>query len=137
MEKVYFVKLESDNTISQAIVVSSTNAPTEEVGIAFCKSLYGSDTNWKQTYEDGRRGNYAGIGCSYIENVATMGVASTDIFIQPQPYPSWSISTTAAEWVSPLGPDPTTDEEYAADKYHEWDESAYQADNTTGWVLRP
>ena len=116
MEKVYFVKLESDNTISQAIVVSSTNAPTEEVGIAFCKSLYGSDTNWKQTYEDGRRGNYAGIGCSYIENVATMGVASTDIFIQPQPYPSWTLDSNF-DWQPPKK-QPTSED----GKKYKWDE---------------
>ena len=28
-----------------------------------------------------------------------------------------------------------TDEEATAGKYYSWDESAYQADNSTGWVL--
>jgi len=41
-----------------------------------------------------------------------------------------------ADWESPLGADPAlTDEEVAAFSYYRWDEDAYQADNTTGWVL--
>ena len=40
------------------------------------------------------RGNYAGIGYTYMSNVATLGVGSTDIFIPQQPYASWSIGTT-------------------------------------------
>ena len=82
------------------------------------------------------RGNYAGIGYEYRTGVATLGVGSTDVFIPPQPYVSWTISTTEAAWVSPLGDAPAlTDAESEAGKYYAWDESAYQADNTTGWVL--
>ena len=41
-----------------------------------------------------------------------------------------------ADWVSPLGAAPTlTDAEVEARSYYRWDEDAYQADNTTGWVL--
>ena len=33
-------------------------------------------------------------------------------------------------------PEPTlTDDQIAANSYYTWDESAYQADNTTGWTL--
>ena len=40
----------------------------------------GADTNWKQTsYNKNMRGNYAGVGHTYMENVATLGVGSTDI----------------------------------------------------------
>ena len=82
------------------------------------------------------RGNFAGIGYTYMENVATLGVGSTDIFIQQQPHASWTISTTEARWVSPLGDAPTiTAEQEACKSYYTWDESAYQADNATGWIL--
>ena len=75
------------------------------------------------------RTRYAGIGYSYN--------ATHDAFIAPQPYASWTIDATSKDWVSPLGAAPAlTDEEEAADKYYAWDEDAYQADNTTGWVLR-
>ena len=53
------------------------------------------------------RGNYAGIGMKYMSGVATLGVGSTDVFIPEQPYASWTISTTEARWVSPLGDEPT------------------------------
>jgi hypothetical protein len=41
-----------------------------------------------------------------------------------------------ADWVSPLGAAPAlTDAEVEANSSYRWDEDAYQADNTTGWVL--
>ena len=59
----------------------------ESIGVAFCQKLLGAETNWKQTsYNSNMRGNYAGIGYTYMSNVATLGVGSTDIFISQQPY---------------------------------------------------
>ena len=108
----------------------------ESIGVAFCQSLLGADTNWKQTsYNGNMRGNYAGIGMKYMTGVATLGVGSTDVFIPQQPYASWTISTTEARWVAPLTEPTLTDEQIAAGSYYTWDESAYQADNSTGWTL--
>ena len=138
----HFAKLDENNIVTQVIVVSNddctdphTGEEDEVLGIALCKKLLGG--NWKQTsYNNNMRGNYAGIGYKYHSGVATLGVGSTDVFLPAQPHASWTISTTAAQWVSPLGDVPAlTDDEIAAGKYYEWDESAYQADNTTGWVL--
>ena len=138
----HFAKLDENNIVTQVIVVSNddctdphTGEEDEVLGIAFCKKLLGG--NWKQTsYNNNMRGNYAGIGYKFHSGVATLGVGSTDVFLPAQPHASWTISTTAAEWVSPLGAAPAlTDDEIAAGKYYAWDESAYQADNTTGWVL--
>ena len=59
---------------------------------AFCKNLTNSDNEWKQTSYDAEfRGHYAGIGNTYLTGVKTLGVASTDIFIVQQPFPSWTI----------------------------------------------
>ena len=138
----HFAKLDENNIVTQVIVVSNDDCTDphsgqedEVLGIAFCKKLLGG--NWKQTsYNNNMRGNYAGIGYKFHSGVATLGVGSTDVFLPAQPHASWTISTTAAEWVSPLGAAPAlTDDEIAAGKYYAWDESAYQADNTTGWVL--
>ena len=78
--------------VTQVIVVSnddtsdSNGTETESIGVAFCQKLLGADTNWKQTsYNGNMRGNYAGIGYTYMSNVATLGVGSTDIFIAQQP----------------------------------------------------
>ena len=132
----YFAQLDENNIVTQVIVVNDDDAPDENVGIAFCQSHAGDDTNWKQTSMGGFRGNFACVGHTYMTNVATMGVGSTDIFISPQPYASWSISTIEAEWLSPLGAAPgLTTEQGMAGYIYAWDEEAYQADNTVGWAL--
>mgnify|MGYP001251903092 CR=1 FL=1 len=139
----HFAKLDENNIVTQVIVVSNddctdphTGQEDEVLGIAFCKKLLGG--NWKQTsYNNNMRGNYAGIGYKFHTGVATLGVGSTDVFLPTQPHASWTVGIQTAQWYSPLGDAPAlTDAEVAANKYYEWDESAYQADNTTGWVLR-
>jgi len=131
----HFAKLDENNVVTQVIVVDNTDITDphtgqedEILGIAFCKKLLGG--NWKQTSYNGNiRSRYAGIGYSYN--------ASHDAFIAPQPHASWTIDTTTKDWVSPIGSAPAlTDAEVTANKYYEWDETAYQADNTTGWVLK-
>ena len=138
----HFAQLDSNNVVTQVIVVSnddtsdSNGTETESIGVAFCQKLLGADTNWKQTsYNGNMRGNYAGIGYTYMSNVATLGVGSTDIFISQQPYASWTISTSAAQWEAPITQPTLTDDQIEAGSYYTWDESAYQADNTTGWTL--
>ena len=139
----HFAQLDDNNVVTQVIVVGNSDTAdvngveSENIGVAFCQSLLGAETNWKQTsYNANMRGNYAGIGMKYTTGVATLGVGSTDVFMPEQPYASWTISTTEAVWVSPLGEAPAlTAEQEAAGSYYRWDESAYQADNTTGWTL--
>ena len=141
----HFAQLDSDNVVTQVIVVgnddTSDNNGTEveSIGVAFCQKLLGANTNWKQTsYNSSIRGNYAGIGYTFMSGVATLGVGSTDVFVPQKPYASWTLSTTTAEWVPPSTPGaaPTlTDDEVAAGKYYVWNESNYQADPATAWVL--
>ena len=139
----HFAQLDSNNLVTQVIVVSnddtsdSNGVEVESIGVAFCQKLLGAETNWKQTsYNGNMRGNYAGIGYTHMENVATLGVGSTDIFIPQQPHASWTIDTTIAQWKAPITEPTLTDEEVAANKYYEWNETAYQADNSTGWELK-
>jgi len=131
----HFAQLDENNVVTQVIVVSnedtsdSNGVEVEEIGVAFCKKLLGADTNWKQTsYNNNMRVRYAGIGYSYN--------AELDAFIPPQPFASWTLDADTADWVSPIGAAPTlTDEQTEAGSFYIWDEDAYQADNTTGWVL--
>ena len=121
----HFAQLDGDNKVINVIVVADeviTNSEDEEVeqlGIDFCKSTYGNDTNWKQTsITDSMRKEYAGIGGVYN--------ATKDIFIAPQPYESWSLDSND-DWVAPITkPDDGN--------VYMWDEDAYQADNSQGWV---
>ena len=141
----HFAQLDGNNLVTQVIVVSnddtsdSGGVETESIGVAFCQKLLGASTNWKQTsYNSTIRGNYAGIGYTYMSNVATLGVGSTDIFISPQPYASWTVGVGTATWYPPANPGDApalTDAEKAANKYYVWNESKYDADPSTAWVL--
>jgi len=130
----HFAKLDENNVVTQVIVVDNkditdphTGQEDEILGIAFCKKLLGG--NWKQTsYNNSMRVRYAGIGYSYN--------AALDAFVPPQPHDSWTLDNETADWVSPLGAAPElTEAEVEAMSFYRWDEEAYQADNTTGWVL--
>jgi hypothetical protein len=68
------------------------------------------------------RGNYAGIGYTYD--------ADNDVFYAPQPYASWTLDKIHGNGFH-LITYPNPDD----DKFYCWDEDAYQADNTKGWVL--
>ena len=130
----HFARLDENNIVTEVVVVDDkeiidphTGLEDEVLGIAFCRKLLGG--NWKQTsYNGNMRFRYAGIGFSYN--------APLDAFIEPQPYPSWTLDNDTTFWVSPLGAPPTrTDSEVEAGSMYIWNEDAYQADNTTGWEL--
>ena len=141
----HFAQLDDNNVVTQVIVVSnddttdSNGVESESIGVGFCQKLLGAETNWKQTsYNANMRGNYAGIGYTYMENVATLGVGSTDIFISQKPHNSWSVGVTTATWYPPTNPGDApalTEDERTAGKYYAWNESNYQADPATAWVL--
>jgi hypothetical protein len=67
----HFARVE-DNIVREVIVINNEvlenkDFPeSEPIGIAFCKSLYGVNTNWLQTsYNSNFRGTYAGSGMTY------------------------------------------------------------------------
>ena len=67
------------------------------------------------------RKNYASVGDTYD--------STKDAFYKPQPYASWTLNSTSFIWEAPIT--------YPSDaKAYYWDESAYQADSTKGWVER-
>lgn len=62
----HFAKINSNNIVKEVIVVNNETATDEASGIAFCKSLFGEDTNWIQTsYNNNFRGRFAGVGMKY------------------------------------------------------------------------
>ena len=80
----HFAKLNENNLVTQVIVINNLECidpngqESEQVGIAFCKSIYGADTQWVQTSYNGRlRGKYAGVGDTYD--------ATADVFVAPLP----------------------------------------------------
>jgi len=70
----HFAELDSNNIVKRVIVVDNdklfdeNNLEVEEIGVNYCKSIFGNDTNWKQTsYNANYRSIYAYPGCSYDE----------------------------------------------------------------------
>ena len=97
----HFAQLDENNVVTQVIVVSNDNTKdtngveVEEIGITFCKKLFGDDTNWKQTsYNQKFRNIYAGPGSLYLEDL--------DVFVPAQPYPSWNLNRETLEWIPPI-----------------------------------
>lgn len=96
----HFAQLDENNQVLQVIVVANqdildeNNNESEELGIIFCKSLLGQDTNWKQTsYNNNFRVRFAGIGFTYNEEL--------DAFIKPCPDPSWIFNKETYDWCPP------------------------------------
>ena len=68
----HFAQINSDNIVEQVIVINNeviedeNGVEQESIGIAFCKSLFGEDTEWVQTsYNNNFRGLFAGSGMIY------------------------------------------------------------------------
>jgi len=121
----HFAKLDSNNIVEQVIVVNnavlldSEGNESEQLGINFCKSLYGQDTNWIQTSYNGNiRARYAGVGMTYD--------SANNVFITEQPFPSWTLNQTTWDWDAPV-PYPTVEED-STDSYT-WNE------DTQSWDL--
>lgn len=118
----HFAELDSNNVVTRVIVVSNEDThdingtESEELGIAFCRKLFGVNTNWRQTSYNGNfRFRYAGIGYTYDEIL--------DAFIAPKPYPSWVLDPATADWIAPVPQPELTPEEIAAGYYYTWDET--------------
>ena len=115
----HFAKLGIGNIVLTVEVVSNDIATTEQAGIDFLNNLYNTRDVWKQTsYNNNIRKNFAGIGYSYKQDL--------DAFIAPRPYNSWTLNESTCNWEAPVA--------YPTDgKVYKWNETNYQADNTTGW----
>ena len=98
----HFAELNSSNEVLQVIVISNEDVDAnggDESSQAetFVASIvpYGTGgVAWKQTsFNNNFRKQYAGIGYSYD--------SSKDMFILPQPYPSWSLDSNG-DWKAPV-----------------------------------
>lgn len=112
----HFAELDHDRKVMRVIVVNNqelfdeNGKESEAKGIEFCKEHYGG--KWIQTsYNATIRGKYAGIGDTYNE--------AEDIFITPQPHPSWT--RMGSYWNAPVP--------YPADgKFYQWNETQLRWD---------
>ena len=113
----HFAKIEDGIVVRVSVInnndiTDENGVEQESLGIAFCNKLHG-EAHWVQTsYNNNFRKQYAGKGHSYD--------ADKDKFIQPQPFPSWSLGEND-DWKAPSYPDDFLDKSYV------WDE------DTTSW----
>ena len=148
----HFAKLGLNNKVIHVVTVDNIDCMTpqgvekEEIGLAHLRKHHGHET-WVQcsfTSVQGKRrnpltgelrdepafrANFPGIGWTYD--------STHDIFYPPKPEgcDSWTLNTTTGWWNPPIEEPEITQEQADAEQYYVWNESAYQADNTTGWVL--
>lgn len=114
-----FAQLDENNKVLNVIKIDDSldgeGNESEALGIAKCKSLFGSDTIWKQTWfgEDQTRFRVAEVGGYYDE--------TNNVFTPPKPYPSWVLNTTTYKWEAPKAePEPIVSEA----KVWSWNESS-------------
>jgi hypothetical protein len=118
----HFAELDENNIVKQVIVVHNNEllidgVETESKGAQFCHDLFGG--KWVQTsYHNNIRKQYAGAGMTYDP--------VNDVFIRPQPYPSWILDDNF-DWQPPT-PKPLITSEIVDPRYV-WNE------DTQNWVL--
>ena len=102
-----------DNNLVLRVLVGDNNDPAGDEGYSWLINNLGG--TWiKTSYNNNIRGVYAGIGYSYNSD--------EDIFVSPQPFPSWIRS--GSSW-NPPTPMPEDDKRYI------WDEESIS------WIEQP
>ena len=148
----HFAKLGTNNKVIQVLTLDNVNmlnadgVEDESVGQQYLEThnnwpaqmwiqtSYNTSGGQHKTGGTPFRGNYAGIGYTWDED--------NEIFWPKKPYASWVKYNAEARWRSPLGDAPaltaeqTSQNEAGTHRWgYSWNEDAYQADNTAGWVL--
>jgi len=102
----HFAEIDDNNIVTRVLVVPDEQEHRGQEFLADDLNLGGT---WIQTsYNNRIRKQFAGIGYKYD--------AQADVFVTPQPYPSWILNSNY-DWVSPV-PYPNDGELYL------WDEDA-------------
>ena len=114
--------VERVESVVNEVIKDSNGIEQEQLGIEFLKSLYGQDTNWKQSSYNTVIGihrlggtpfrkNHAGIGYSYDEQ--------RDAFIPPKLYNSWILNEETCIWEPPII---KPIEQLEENQYYSWNE---------------
>ena len=101
-------------------ILDENGNESETIGIAFCKSIFGENTEWMQTsYNANIRGSYAGIGWTYNSEL--------DIFCEPLPFPSWTNNKSTGRPEAPVSY-PSEGEWIWNEEKQKWDEYVMPVD---------
>ena len=87
----HFAQIDENNIVQQVLVVDNSQ---EHRGEDFLSNDLGLGGRWIQTsYNSNFRKQYAGVGFYYDE--------TKDIFVSPQPFPSWTLDENS-DWKAPI-----------------------------------
>lgn len=148
----HFAKISEDNIVLNVHVVADEHCTnkdgveTEAEGQYWLEKCHGWPQHlWKKTSYNTIQNTHALGGTPYRGNYAGIGMTwypEHEIFMRQKPGADWTLDPVNAKWICPLGDAPALTAEQEAQNealthfwIYEWDEAAYQADNTTGWVL--
>jgi hypothetical protein len=121
----HFAELDQNNKVLQVVVVSNEDVDANggdesaeaETFVATIVPFLPFGGAWKQTsYSGSFRKQYAGVGYFYNP--------SLDMFISPQPYPSWSLDSNG-DWLAPVTV-PNVTEISGLTVFPSWDEPNLQ-----------
>ena len=141
----HFAELDGSNIVLRVCVVDNANVPSDKHadGEIWCTNFWGG--TWKQTSYNTLANTHKLSGTAFRGNYASVGYiwdADNNIFLPSKPFTSWTKHTSSATWRSPLGNAPDFTEEQVSQNnanshawIYDWNESAYQSDNSTGWDL--
>lgn len=110
----HYAFLDENNIVTEVIVGRNEDETVD--GVSDWETYYGQLRNQvckRTSYNNNIRKQYAGVGYTYDE--------TDDVFIRPQPYPSWVLDENH-DWQAPV-PYPNDGESYV------WDE------DIEDWVL--
>ena len=120
----YFAKLDAVNevthvfAVNNAVITDKDGKEQEALGIEFLNKTLGVGWYKQTSYNGTFRKNYAAIGGIYD--------ADLNAFINPQPFPSWTLNKTTCIWEPPSAhPDDWS-------KQYVWDEPRLQWKEVTG-----
>jgi len=141
----HYAKLGLDNIVTAVLAVDTIDCMNksgieiEEIGIEYLTKHYGHE-NWKKCSFNTYAGNHRNGGTPFRANHPGVGWyynSEYDIFhpAKPERLDSWSLNTTTGHWNAPVDEPTLTEEQLNAGCHYDWDEAAYQVDNTAGWVL--
>lgn len=95
----HFAKLENGLVIHISVVdndklLDEHGVEQEALGVDYLLAVHGGG-EWVQTsYNANIRHKYASIGDTYLPEA--------DVFVSPQPFPSWTLSPVTHEWEPPV-----------------------------------
>jgi hypothetical protein len=110
----HFAKIEN-NVVTNVIVINNdvcgdTYPESEHIGQEFIANTLGLDGEWKQTsYNHNFRKHFGTVGMTYD--------SEADVFILPQPFPSWNLDSNY-DWKPPT---PMPSDASSTIRYY-WDE---------------